>query len=90
MSTVICPNCGGMLNRLLAPDYYGCTSTIVEDVVPRGRHGNAQDIPITRRCGHRFQVRRTPHLAQCSCGMFAVGTCPQCGEARCGTHGQPA
>ena len=86
MSTVICPNCGGTLNRLLAPGYYECASTIVENVVPRGWHGNAQDIPITRICGHRFQVGGAPQLAQCSCGMFAVGSCRQCGEARCGTH----
>ena len=88
MQNVTCPMCGGLSNRLLAPGYFECTSSVVTDVVPPGAHGNASHIPITRTCGYRFQVGTAASAgAQCWCSMYAVGTCRTCGQALCGQHG---
>lgn len=83
-----CPRCGGTVNRLLAPGFFECTSTVVDDLVPPGAHGNPSAVPITRVCGHHFQVNtgQAP-VTQCTCGTFAIGTCRACGQARCGVHG---
>ncbi len=91
METSACPRCGGVANRLLAPGFYECTSSVLTDVVPPNQYANPSAIPLTRTCGHHFQVGTgQPAAAQCSCGMFAVGTCHQCGEPRCGQHGSLA
>ncbi|WP_203704294.1 hypothetical protein [Asanoa iriomotensis] len=40
-----------------------------------------------RVCGHRYQeaTDALPPLS-CGCGLFAVGTCRDCGEPKCGVH----
>jgi hypothetical protein len=88
MALVVCPQCGQSDVRPLAPGYYECVGPVLRDVVPAGAAGNPTAVPVTGPCGHRFQTGQHASAPACTCGMFAVGTCTQCGLSICGTHGE--
>lgn len=82
-----CPACGDTEYQLIAPGYVECSGVrAVDEMTPVGR--------IERRlgvCGTRYHVS-TPGGAgvrQCSCGLYAIGACPECGTAFCGDHSWP-
>lgn len=86
--TTTCPQCGSTNARRIAPNYFECQGTLA---VPTGAPPSGAYGPTTqsRVCGHRYQTvtgSSAGVLPQCSCGMFAVGTCYDCGKPLCGDH----
>lgn len=84
-----CPRCGGIERRILTPNFFECTSQVLTGVVPRSPQGNPTEIPVYGVCGHQYQegAAAASGGTKCSCGIFAVGECAQCGEPLCGQHG---
>lgn len=80
-----CPNCGSSESRLVAPGYVECAGVLtMDEVTPVGR--------LERRsvvCGSRYHTSVSAQQvggAQCSCGLYVIGSCPRCGTSYCGDH----
>lgn len=88
MSAIGCPRCGGTSRRLLAPNYFECTTNVLINVVPAGMQGAVQDTPIYQACGHRYQQAAGSAASErrCHCGFDAVAGCVECDAPLCGQH----
>jgi hypothetical protein len=81
-----CPQCGSTQRRQIAPGYYECLSARVVGMP----HGVASPTPVVQPCGKRYQLHAAEQSIagqQCSCGMFAIGMCLECGTPQCGECG---
>jgi hypothetical protein len=94
-SNVTCPKCRGTREREIGPGYFECI-TFVDDTqvfrvpAPPGHPYEGfgwQDVTSTsmKLCGHRYHVAvvGTGSMPVCACGLFAIGTCTECGTPVC-------
>ena len=87
-----CPKCAGRERRLLAPNFFECTSRVAvaaRQPVRDARYpGGFAVVDETRyvTCGHRYreEVRMEGDAPLCTCGMFAIGRCADCEAPVCG------
>jgi hypothetical protein len=90
-----CPVCGGSDRKQIAPNYWECVSTVVQESTqyiadPYQPGDGARPIPSQslRPCGHRYH-EGTPQGGQlCSCGTYAIGVCLRCSVPVCGDCSQ--
>ncbi|MEV0719892.1 hypothetical protein [Asanoa sp. NPDC050611] len=82
-----CPQCGGTQRLLLAPGFWECTTYGPGHGPTATMTGGTAVVSPGRVCGHRYQeaTGAVPPVS-CGCGLFAVGTCLDCGEPKCGAH----
>jgi hypothetical protein len=98
---VPCPRCGGQVREPIAPGYWLCRSLVivngsrlgpVHGSHPGGGNWGPQPIAWQEPCNTEYhEVAGDQELDHemplaCSCGTFAIGQCPSCGVAVCGTH----
>lgn len=95
-----CPSCSGTQREPIAPGYWRCTSQVAHTTVvgvpvdpadPRSEMRPLEQVSHSP-CGYAYQERdgRMASAQLCRCGMFAIGSCSQCGTFTCGVHGRLA